>query len=249
MSKSEDEVRNGFSLGVLVIGSLCWDCACHRKKWRDNRLNWDDKRSVRVPIRYGRLSKSGSWRDSYTMVFSSGLGTDDYGHAIVALCRQRARNVVGVVDEAVQLWTAETREGKNPKCRVSAERGWGCVGLLPNPKRPLSAGFRACWKKKISDEPRYGRLKKADNEVAAVDESGILAIPWPESEDGLGLEVDILLATATCPTICKGGYPTPQTIAEAWNNHDGSVVYFNKNREHGIWTFEDDCIQKHLRAL
>ena len=109
--------------------------------------------------------------------------------------------------------------------------------------------MRDGWKKKISDEPRYGRLKKADNEVAAVDESGFLAIPWPESEEGSGLEVDILLATATCPTICNGRYPTPQKVAEAWNNHDGSVVYFNKNREHGIRTFEDHCIQEHLRAL
>ena len=39
MSKSQYEVRNGFSLGVLIIGPLCWDCTCHRKKGRDNRLN------------------------------------------------------------------------------------------------------------------------------------------------------------------------------------------------------------------
>ena len=182
------------------------------------------------------------------MVFSSGLGADEYGRAIVVPCSRQAKHISNVVDEAVQLWRAETREGENRNCRVSAENGWGCVGLLS--KHPLPADWRSGWKRKISEEPCYGRLNKADNEpVAAVNESGCLAIPWPESEDGSGLDVDILLATATCPTICKGRYPTPQKIAEAWNDHDGSVVYFNKNREHGIRTFEDDCIQKHLRAL
>ena len=34
MSESQDEVRNGFSLGVLIIGSLHWDLDCRREKWR-----------------------------------------------------------------------------------------------------------------------------------------------------------------------------------------------------------------------
>ena len=211
MSKPQDEVRNGFSLGVLIIGSLHWDPRCHREKWRRDRLDLSRRRYVRAPIRYGRLSKSGPWRDSYTMVFPSGLGADDHGHAIMVPYSQQVRNIEDVVDEAVHLWRAETCDGKNPKCRVSAENGWGCVGLLSNPQRPLPAGLRACWKKKISGETCYRRLNKADNEAAAaVDESGFLAIPWPKSEDGSALEVDILLATATCPTICKGSYPMPQ---------------------------------------
>ena len=249
MSESQDKVRNGLSLGVLIIGSLCWDPARHRKKWRRNRLDQSRCRYVRAPIRYGRRSESRGW--SYTMVFSTSLREDEYGRAIVVPCSQRARNVADVVDEAVCLWTAETPTGKNLQKRVSAETGWGCVGLLPNPERPLPDGVRACWKKKISGEPCYGRLKRADNEDAAVDKSGFLTIPWPKSEDGSGLEVDILLATATDPTIDGGDYPSAQQVADAWNSCDGRdyVDYFCRNRAYGIKTFQDDSIQKRLWAL
>ena len=249
MSESQDEVRTGLSLGVLIIGSLYWDRDCHRRNWRRDRLDQCCKRYVRAPIRYGRRSKTRGC--SYTMVFSSGLGADDYGRAIVVPCSQRARNVADVVDEAVYLWTAETPTGKNPQRRVSAETGWGCVGLLPNPERPLPADVRAGWKQKVSREPCYGRLKAADNEDAAVDESGFLTIPWPESEDGAGLKVDVLLATTTNPTIDGGDYPSAQQVADAWNSCDGRdyVDYFCRNRAYGIKTFQDDSIQKRLWAL
>ena len=72
MSESQDEVRNGLLLGVLIIGSLYWDRACHRTNWRRDRLDQCRGRHVRAPIRYGRRSKTRGC--SYTMVFSSGLG-------------------------------------------------------------------------------------------------------------------------------------------------------------------------------
>ena len=81
-----------------------------------------------------------------------------------------------------------------------------------------------------------------------MDESGFLTIPWPESEDGSPLDVDVLLATATAPTIVDGRYPTAQEIAEAWNNTDGRVDYFYNNREHGIRTFQDAAIEARLEA-
>ena len=234
MSELQDEVRNGLSLGVLIIGSLYWDPCCHRKKWRRDRLDQCNKRYVRAPIRYGRLSKSGLWRDSYTMVFSSGLGADQYGHAIVVPCKHRVHGGDDLIHEAKCLWAAEAKTKPGDPKKLSAS--WGCVGLLPNPERPLPADVRACWKQQVSCEPCYGILN-------AVSESGFLKIPWPKSEDGAGLEFDVLLATATDPTICNGRYPTPQKIAEAWNNHDGSVEYFKKNRKHNIRTCEDDCIE------
>ena len=245
MSEPKDKVRNGLSLGVLIIGSLRWDRASHRKKWRRDRLDQSQCKYVRAPIRYGRRSESRGC--SYTMVLSTSLGEDEYGRAIVVPCSRQVKNIRNVVDEAAHLWTAETPKGENSEHRVSA--GWGCVGLLS--KHPLPADWRSGWKKKISGEPCYGRLKQADNEVPTVDGSGFLTIPWPKSEDGSGLEVDILLATATCPTICNGRYPTAQEIAAAGNSRDGRdhVDYFCKNRAYGIKTFQDDCIQEHLRAL
>ena len=170
------------------------------------------------------------------------------GARIVVPCSRRVRNAADVLDEAVHLWTAETSEGKNPKCRLSAESGWGCVGLLPNPHRSLPADLRAGWTQRVSDEPCYGRLNAADNEDAAVDESGFLTIPWPESEDGSGLEVDVLLATATNSTIVNGRYPTAEEIADSWNNSAGSVDYFYRNRDHGIKTSQDAAIEAKLKA-
>ena len=85
-----------------------------------------------------------------------------------------------------------------------------------------------------------------------VAESGFLNIPWPSTEDGLDLGIDVLLATATKPTIDDGGYyPSPCEVADAWNTHDGkkSVEYFVENRAHGIETFQDGIIEERLREL
>ena len=112
----------------------------------------------------------------------------------------------------------------------------------------LPADLRAGWTQRVSDESCYGGLNAANNEDAAVDESGFLTIPWPESEDGSGLEFDVLLATATNPTTIKGRYPTAEEIADAWNNSAGSVDYFNKNRDHGIRTSQDADIEASLMA-
>jgi len=50
---------------VLIIGSLFWQNGSTktpwdnaRKNWRDKNLKWEDKKVVRVPIRYGRYSSS-----------------------------------------------------------------------------------------------------------------------------------------------------------------------------------------------
>ena len=92
-------------VGILIIGSLYWDKAKHRCDWRRDRLDHCGKRYVRAPIRYGRCSKT---RNCYTMVLSTKLTSNQFGRAIVAPCRRRARNAADVVDEAVHLWTAET---------------------------------------------------------------------------------------------------------------------------------------------
>lgn len=46
------------TIGILAIGSLYWDKGV-REGWRNSRLRMDHERTVMVPIRYGRLSKSG----------------------------------------------------------------------------------------------------------------------------------------------------------------------------------------------
>ena len=79
--------------------------------------------------------------------------------------------------------------------------------------------------------------------------SGFLNVTWPRTQDGSMLAMDLLLATATNPTIDDGRYPSIEDIAEAWTTPEGKkhVDYFWKNKAHGITTFEDGEIEKHLR--
>ena len=124
---------------------------------------------------------------------------------------------------------------------------------MEHPERPLSDDVRRAWKEKVADEGcAYGQLDSAVDEEPAVDrQSGLLNIPWPTPVDGSDLPCDVLLATATNPTIIGGHYPTPEQIAEAWSTPEGKphVYYFNNNRRDGIATFQDEEIERRLRAL
>ena len=227
----------GVRIGVLIIGSLYWDNGCedHRKRWRGERLRIADKQHVNVPIRYGR--RSGSRGDSYTMVYSSCLSEEDFGQAIVVPCKEEVRNGTDLIKEAVELWTAETANGKNKKRRISAS--WGCVALLENPDNSVSDDVRKCWNKRVSDESDYGKnIICAYDEEVVINRCGDLKIPWPRPADGSGLNFSALLATATYPTLVNGQYPSFHDIAKA-NKVGKGRTYFCENREHGIKTFQD----------
>ena len=255
MSDTKRGTEPGIRLGVLIIGSLLWDAEEHRKKWRNDQLDMGRAQRVcDVPIRYGRRStKRGC---SYTMVFSRELvDREQLGCAIVVPCSRTVNDTVGIVDEAVHLWTAETTNGENPKSRISAD--WGCVALLDH---RLSNEVRRDWAGRVANEGcNYGQLNSAVDEEPAVDpQSGLLKIPWPTPVDGSDLSCDVLLATATNPTIVRGGYPSARQIAEAWNTPAGKqhVDYFYKNRESNInnresdiETFQDGEIEECLREL
>lgn len=233
------------SIGVLIIGSLYWDDQPHRNRWRGERLDISESRSVRAPIRYGRRShKRGN---SYTMVFSAALARDEskLGDAIFVPCRQRVRQVEHLAEEAEYLWAAE-RNSSTSNGRISAD--WGCVALVLNPSRPIPHALRKDWTTRISREQGYGRLNHATDEDAIVAESGVLKIPWPQYTEGTPLEVDALLATATCPTLIDGRYPSAKQIADAWRTNEDrdDVRYFRKNKEHNISTFQDGEIEGYL---
>ena len=226
------------NIGIVMIGSLYWDSA--REGWRGDRLVDANPKRVRVPIRYGRRScKRGC---TYTMVFSAGLEREKFGQAIVLACRQRASTVVQLLEEAKHLWAAE-RKSKRPEhiCR-----SWGCVALLPNPKRELPQGLIAGWKSRVAGQSGYPRLEPAKGERAAVSESGILNIPWPQLLDGKELEFDALLGTATNPTFNNGDYPSAKVIASAWAEPRGKkhIEYFDNNVSNGITTWQDQKIRR-----
>ena len=231
MNVSQDAAVSGFSLGVLIIGSLYWDSErSERVEWRQKRLDLALKCCVRAPIRYGRCSSTRG--DTYTMVFSPSLDEARFGQAIAIQCKSH-----DIVQEAECLWAAES----NGDGGVSAP--WGCVGLLPNPDstrllseqcKHWSEFVRECGERKSN----YGKLAKIN---AGVKEDGFLTIPWPKLSNGSVLAFDALLATATKPT---NHDPQPSKIAGAWKTPSGKkhVYYFHKNRKNGIETFQDDKI-------
>ena len=245
--------ENGMSVGVLIIGSLYWEPDASppteksraRKNWQTDRLNLNAKKNVSVPIRYGRRSSSRGC--SYTMVISPVLRKEQFGRGIVIPCNKRANGVEDLIEEAEHLWAAErgkewTALRDNEKC-ISAS--WGCVGILGNPDRSIPEGLQKDWQKRVSDETCYGRLNSAVGEQVAVNQSGFVNIPWDWNQQD-NLDIDILLVTATSPTIVDGQYPSAQDIADAWKTPEGKryIDYFHENRKHGINTFQDNEIEK-----
>ena len=242
MDEQSDGAADGPSLGVLIIGSLYWDNSI-REKWRRERLDLERQLCVRAPVRYGRQSKRRGF--SYTMVLSASLREADFGIAIVVPFKSR-----NLFEEAKSLWEAEGGSSGN----VSAS--WGCVGLLINPDTGLPPERRerwsARWSKFVDGRPGYGRLAHAGGEPGAVDSAGFLAIRWPRLVDDSPLMLDALVATATDPTLVQGTrYPSASEVAKAWDTPKGreSIRYFRDNRKNGIETFQDECIEEHLRRL
>jgi len=84
---------------------------------------------------------------------------------------------------------------------------------------------------------------------SAINERGILQIPWPHRSDtgnALG-EFDILLVTKPDPDPSARDFVSAAVIAEAWNK-TGDASYFHSNRKHGFLTFQDEEIASRLRV-
>ena len=226
-------------IGALIIGSLYWEDSQHRRNWRREHLDMDTHYHVKIPIRYGRRSQSRGC--SYTMVFSAGLSEEQFGHGIVVPFISSK-----VVEEAESLWTAERDRGTSNQ-RISAD--WGCIALVENPERPVHHDVRHAWTERLGREPCYAEMFNTPiGEEAPVNRSGSLMIPWPATLSGKPLEFDVLIATATNPTIIAGHYPTVQQIADAWKTPQGEehLTYFCSNRKSGIQTFQDSEIERLL---
>jgi len=231
-----------FNVGILIIGSLIWDKREHRESWRRDRLRVGPGIPVSSPIRYGRIS--GERTNTYTMVFSNALLPSQLGWALVLPCRCTVSNADQLVNEAQALWAAEQSKASTPG-PISA--GWGAVGLLLNPTQTALGELRTGWSHHVKDERQiYESFKHATNETAAVGSDGILSIPWPTSENGAPLNMDLLLATATEPCLTNGSYATPQAVAEAWKKAPKERRYFDENRRAGVTTADDYRIIKYL---
>ncbi len=212
--------------GILMIGSLLWEATPGRQKWRKERLDLSRSVAVRIPIHYGRRSSTRS--DTFTMVLQSD-GAEGIG--ILAPCRGDVDTVQELVAEAQALWAAEA-----PKAASGAiGANWGCVGV--------SFGSVAA-SEAFSDEWRLHFERTRTKPVAIVQPNGRLNMPWPTTDDGLAVDLDVILATATVP---EKEVPAPSAIAGAiLAQANGDENYFLNNVNHGIRTASDGAIWRFL---
>lgn len=230
-----------------MIGSLYWDKKDVRKNWRKNRLA-DEQFDVLAPIRYGR--KSATRGNTYTMVFSKLCFRKSYGlrAAKVVTCKNKANNINEIIEEAKLLWASErNKDKKNNKFWAA----WGSIGLLCNPRTSFPANYFSKWSDITTNSACYGNISHTKSETPVLNKIGFLKLPWPTIiNQGKPLDLDILLATATDPTLDTetGAYPKAKVIAEAWEkDNQGNDNYFWENRKNGIHTFQDKIICNTLK--
>jgi hypothetical protein len=210
---------------ILIIGSLLWDNGS-RDAWRRSRLRIGDGIPVRVPIRYGRQSKTRG--DTFTMTLDSDGGC---GRGYLVPCLASPRDIVELVDEAVALWAAEDRRA--PVNAISAD--WGCVGATFR-QEPTFSDWVTAW------ADHFGKHGCPTTPVAA---DGILRIPWPLNVfDDRPVDADVILAAATAAVPTR---PRVTEIADAWvNQHAGHERYFLENVRRGIRTPDDGAIWQRI---
>lgn len=211
--------------GILIVGSLLWDRARGRESWRQTRLAMDEILRVKVPIRYGRKSESRG--NTFTMVVDT---QGPAGQAAVVPCRRELNNTDDIIDEAKLLWRAEQSAAQ----AGSISSSWGSVG----------ARFRDGYIANDHVQAWSDCFHGGGTTVPPVNDNGILEIAWPVMNDGLPIDFDLILATATQ---AESNRPQPHEIADAWiDQDDGHESYFFENVRHGIRTSEDILIWRRI---
>lgn len=225
-----------FKGGVIIVGSLLWEDTSERIKWRKLCLDIEQKKTVSVPIRYGR--KSSSRKDTYTMIFSNHISTQ-LGQAFIMPLKEEIKNYTILEKNAFAMAKAEGIWKDTDKVPL-INKNWGTVGLLINPQidtkdRVNADVIRNKWQElyktyKDSFIPLDYNINKDD--ALVIDQNGFLQLPWTEQMN----DFDFLLAT---PTI-----PDPHRILSAKEiankmNEKNYWSYFTNNLENGITTFQD----------
>lgn len=236
--------------GVLIIGSLLWQDHLYPEKkdnirhvWRDKHLNIGNKIMVKVPIRYGRLSRS----NIYTMVFSDECNENKLGTGYIVPLNPNATNTLDdLKTEAEALSTAEGMRSKLLSKTSHDNRTWCILSILFNPqtvKNEVQDLILTAWTKWISDAGDYKSEEfSLDSESPSILQNGLLNIQWPKPvHPKRSIDLDFILATTTLPT----KYPNVHQLAENVRN-DNSRYYFINNFINGITTFQDLQVLNHL---
>ncbi|MDZ4845207.1 MAG: hypothetical protein SH857_06620 [Chitinophagales bacterium] len=218
--------------GVMVIGSLLWEKALHRQKWK-NLCLLEDKSKIPIPskIRYGRFASS---RNNYTMIFSN-HSTTGIGQGFILGFKNRIHGFLHLKKQALALASAEVIWKKVGKPSINAT--WGTVGLLLNPgidnKNKLAADLiRTRWEHLYQNYPYFNpNLFRIDeDEIPPIDANGFLQIEWTEQMN----EFDLLIATPT--------KPEPRRLINSKKILESVNEYFTNNRLSRTTTYQDDEI-------
>lgn len=184
------------------------------------------------------------------MVFAKSCQeSEKLGTGIVVPTRAACSEPDHLFEEAKNLWAAEqNREDvENSICS-----SWGRVCILPNPDTEIPEPFLREWATKVNEASTYTALLSANGEGPVLNASkGQALLDWPtDCETSQPLSgFDLLLMTATQPSLQEQQYPTIKEIADAWrNDKKGNVLYFYNNRHFGIYTFEDEQIKAFLQS-
>jgi hypothetical protein len=229
--------------GVIIIGSLLWQDHLEkvndniRRDWRNSHLDIDNKIPVKVPIRYGRKSKS----NIMTMVFSNRMARR-LGFGYVVPFKKNINDQDELLHECIALSKAEGMKGK-----LVASWG-GVLAYLLNDtiieghtKKEIIRLF-----KQQKDEELNVFEYKVGRERSCVTKSLKLNINWVapilEKDKNRIDMLHFLLATATKP---MNMIPTYKEIAETIGL-DQERNYFINNLTNGILTADDFEIAKYL---
>lgn len=229
--------------GVLIIGSLLWQNDLKdendniRLSWRNAHLDIEHKIPVKVPIRYGRKSRS----NIMTMVFSNRMAKRK-GFGYVVPFKKKINNQEDLLNECYTLSEAEGMGG----CFVTS---WG--GLLAyllndltiseDIKKEISRFFRHHKNRKFNiEEFKVGRERSCITKSLKLDIDWI--DPIVDRDKSKINDLHLLLATPTKPL---DRIPTIKEIAETVKT-DNKRYYFINNVTNGIITQEDFEISKNL---
>jgi hypothetical protein len=185
-----------WTVGILIAGSLYWAIEEYRVIGRAKCLDMSCVTPVRVPIRYGRKSRHGS----YTMVFAPG---SPMGQAKVVACQRQAISVTDILSQAEALWLAERPPDARSVAGQLYSASWGCVTMLLRPTSKIPDDVLDEWTQQVAREcggptrmRNYDPMAYNVKGRAAIDKRGLLQIPWPNcSTTGTPLDgFDVLLA-------------------------------------------------------
>lgn len=236
--------------GVLTIGSLYWRKDTIREEWRSSHLSLETKIYVKVPIRYGRLSRAGTM----TMVLSKTVETQNrLGRAYVLPFKKEINSSDDIKNEFKGLWMAESnKKVESSQYMLLGEKTiWGVIGVLLNPdinveKKDFILDICAGYMEEVD----YFEPKDfVDDEEPFIAGNGELQIKWPRACEEIDQSrlnsMDFILVTCT-----KHNVHTKDVVSKAVaciKNSAEAEGYFDENCKNKIVTDWDEEIKSGIK--